>query len=47
MGWVGRGRGGRVGGGGLGVVGWGGCDGVGWVVVGCRGVVGGVIRLSF
>ena len=27
-------------------VGWGGCDGVGWVVVGCRGVVGGVIRLS-
>ena len=26
---------------------WGGCDGVGWVVVGCRGVVGGVIRLSF
>ena len=35
---------------GEGVVGWGwwgGCDGVGWVVVGCRGVVGGVIRLSF
>ena len=30
-----------------GVVGWGGCDGVGWVMVGCRGVVGGVIRLSF
>ena len=26
---------------------WGGCDGVGWVVVGCRGVVGGVNRLSF
>ena len=25
----------------------GGGDGVGWVVVGCRGVVGGVIRLSF
>ena len=37
---VGRGGGGRVGW-------WGGCDGVGWVVVSCRGVVGGVIRLSF
>ena len=33
-----------MGGGGMGR---GGCDGVGWVVVGCRGVVGGVIRLSF
>ena len=37
---VGRGGGGRVGGG---EVEWWG----GWVVVGCRGVVGGVIRLSF
>ena len=46
---VGRGVCGRVGGGGVRVVGWGwwgGCDGVEWVVVGCRGVVGGVIRLS-
>ena len=46
---------GEVGVGRGGVVGWvvvgvgrGGGDGVGWVVVvGCRGVVGGVIRLSF
>ena len=33
--WVGRRVCGRLG------------DGAGWVVVGCRGVVGGVIRLSF
>ena len=32
----------------VGVGWWGECDGVGWVVVvGCRGMVGGVIRLSF
>ena len=44
---VGRGVGGRIGGGGVGWVGVVG-GGVGRVwVVGCEGVVGGVIRLSF